>query len=153
MPGDIGAYKFYRPFLDGPMKLVRGSQFNSNAGVYRFLAPLGGDVAHASLSLVAGDPIDTRNYQPDRSSDMMISRIENFANDHFNLQQLRTKRALRTFVNSRMLLARGDLNLTVVALTDPLHEKWLDYSVVVTEEQMGFRTDDGSLLWIFDIAW
>jgi GWxTD domain-containing protein len=64
MPGDIGAYKFYRPFLDGPMKLVRGSQFNSNRDVYRFLSPLGGDVAHASLSLVAGDPIDTRNYQP-----------------------------------------------------------------------------------------
>jgi GWxTD domain-containing protein len=45
--GDIGDYKFYRPFLDGPMKLVRGSQFNSNRDVYKFLQPMGGDVAHA----------------------------------------------------------------------------------------------------------
>jgi GWxTD domain-containing protein len=143
MPGDIGEYKFYRPFFDGPMKLVRGSQFNSNRDVYRFLSPLGGDVAHASLSLVAGDPIDTRTYQPDMSSEMLISKIQNFANDHFNLQQLRTRRALRTLVSSRMLVAGSDLNLAVVTLTDPLHEKWLDYSVPISDEKMGFRTEDG----------
>jgi tetratricopeptide (TPR) repeat protein len=122
---------------------VRGSQFNSNRDVYRFLSPLGGDVAHASLSLVAGDPIDTRTYQPDMSSEMLISKIQNFANDHFNLQQLRTRRALRTLVSSRMLVAGSDLNLAVVTLTDPLHEKWLDYSVPISDEKMGFRTEDG----------
>ncbi len=79
--GDIGDYKFYRPFLDGPMKLVRGSQFNSNRDVYKFLQPMGGDVAHAIMSLVPSEPVDTVNYQPDMSSDMLIARIENFANN------------------------------------------------------------------------
>ena len=83
--GDIGEYKFYRPFLDGPMKLVRGSQFNSNKDVYKFLQPMGGDVAHASLSLVPSEPIDTVNYQPDMSSDMLLARIENYANNPFNV--------------------------------------------------------------------
>ncbi|HEY7303771.1 MAG TPA: GWxTD domain-containing protein [Bryobacteraceae bacterium] len=143
MPGDIGEYKFYRPFLDGPMKLVRGSRFNSNADVYRFLQPLGGDVAHASLSLIAGDPIDTRTFQPELASDMLVSKIQNLANDHFNIQQLRTRRAMRELVTSRVLSAGTDLNLSAVVLTDPLHEKWLDYSVPIEDEQMGVRTDDG----------
>jgi GWxTD domain-containing protein len=142
-PEGIEEYRFYHPAIDGPMKLVRGSQFNSNRDVYRFLLPLGGDLATAAFSLIPGEPIDKTAYEPNLSSEMLVSKIQNFANDHFNLEQLRTKRAMRTFVSSRMLVAAGDLNLTVLTLTDPLHEKWLDYSVPVTDEQMGFRTDDG----------
>jgi GWxTD domain-containing protein len=143
MPGDIGEYKFYRPFLDGPMQLVRGSQFNTNADVYKFLQPLGGDLAHATLSLVAGDPINTQSYQPDMSSDMLISKIQNFANDHFNVEQLRNRRAMHTLVISRFLLADKDLSLSTLVLTDPLFEKWLDYYVPIDDEKMGSRTDDG----------
>ena len=143
IPGDIGEYKFYRPFMDGPMQLVRGSQFNTNKDVYKFLQPMGGDIAHASLSLVAGDPIDTQNYQPDMSSDMLISKIENFANDHFNRQQLRTKRAMRGLVSSRLLVPGKDLTLSTLVLTDPQQEKWLDYSIPIEDEKMGVRTEDG----------
>jgi hypothetical protein len=125
------------------MKLVRGSQFNYNRDVYRFLLPLGGDLATAAFSLIPGEPIDKTAYQPNLSSEMLVSKIQNFANDRFNLEQLRARRAMRTLVSSRMLLAGGDLNVTVLALADPLHEKWLDYSVPVADEKMGFRTDDG----------
>src|SRR6266853_3946564 len=55
IPDDIGEYKYYRPSFDGPMKLVRGSQFHSNRDVYNFLKPLGGDLAHAAFSLVPND--------------------------------------------------------------------------------------------------
>jgi GWxTD domain-containing protein len=143
IPGDIGEYKFYRPYLDGPMQLVRGSQFNSNADVYKFLQPLGGDIAHASLSLIAGDPINTQNYQPDLSSDMLVSKIQNLANDHFNVQQLRTNRSLRALVTSKLFVSGKDLNLSTLVLTDGLKEKWLDYAVSVDDEQMGIRSDDG----------
>src|SRR5258708_2718318 len=51
IPEDIGEYRYYRPIMDGPMKLVRGSQFKSNADVYKFLKPLGGDIARAPFSL------------------------------------------------------------------------------------------------------
>src|SRR3984957_19052061 len=98
--GDIGEYKFYRPFLDGPMKLVRGSQFNSNKDVYKFLQPMGQDVARSALSLVPSEPIDTVNYQPDMSSDMLLARIENYANTPFNVQRIRTMRSLHEKVTS-----------------------------------------------------
>jgi len=45
MPGDIGEYRFYRPYLNGPMELVRGSQFNTNKDVFNFLSNYGGDLA------------------------------------------------------------------------------------------------------------
>ncbi len=74
--GDIGEYKFYRPFLDGPMKLVRGSQFNSNKDVYKFLQPMGQRRrACSAFSLVPSEPIDMQNFQPDMSSDMLIGKI------------------------------------------------------------------------------
>ena len=102
--GDIGEYKFYRPFLDGPMKLVRGTQFNSNADVYKFLQPMGGDVAHAALSLVPSEPIDTVNYQPDMSSDMLVARIQNYANSPDNIRKLRELRSLHEKVTSNFLV-------------------------------------------------
>lgn len=120
MDGDIGEYKFYRPFLDGPMKLVRGSQFNSNRDVYKFLQPLGGDVAHAVLSLVPSEPVNTVNYQPEMGSDILISKIQNFANDPFNVKRLRELRSLRARVDSYFLVDQNrPLGISSLVLADP----------------------------------
>jgi GWxTD domain-containing protein len=143
--GDIGDYKFYRPFLDGPMKLVRGSQFNSNADVYKFLKPLGGDVAHSVLSLVPSEPIDTVNYTPDLSSDMLVSRIQNFANDSFNLRKLREMRSLHARVTSYFLVNQDKpVEISSLVLTDPTGKAWLDYGILIDDAKLGQR--DGSQL-------
>jgi len=63
------------------MKLVRGTQFNGNRDVYKFLQPMGQDVAHAAFSLVPSEPVDLQNFQPDMSSDMLVARIQNYANN------------------------------------------------------------------------
>jgi len=142
---DIGDYKFYRPFLDGPMKLVRGSQFNSNRDVYKFLQPLGGDVAHASMSLVPSEPVDTTNYQPDMSSDMLVARIENFANVPSNVSKLRTLRSLHERVNSIFLVNQDrPIEISSLVLADPTGKYWLDYGVLIDDPKLGQR--DGSQL-------
>ncbi len=143
--GDIGDYKFYRPFLDGPMKLVRGSQFNSNRDVYKFLQPLGGDVAHASMSLVPSEPIDTTNFQPDMSSDMLVARIENFANVPSNVSKLRQMRSLHASVNSYFLVNQDKpIEITSLVLADPTGKSWLDYGVLIDDPKLG--QPDGSQL-------
>ena len=145
IPGDSGEYKFYRPFLDGPMKLVRGSQFNSNHDVYKFLQPLGGDVAHAALSLVPSEPVDTVNYQPDMSSDMLLARIENFANNPFNVSKLREMRSLHAKVDSYFLVNQDrPIEITSLVLADPTGKSWLDYGVLIDDPKLGQR--DGSQL-------
>jgi GWxTD domain-containing protein len=143
--GDIGEYKFYRPFIDGPMNLVRGSQFNTNADVYKFLQPLGGDVAHAAFSLVPSEPIDTVNFQPDMSSDMLVSRIENFANDSFNVRRLRELRSLHEKVTSVFLVNQEKaLQISFLVLADPTGKYWLDYGVLIDDPKLGQR--DGTQL-------
>ena len=143
--GDIGDYKFYRPFLDGPMKLVRGSQFNSNRDVYKFLQPMGGDVAHAIMSLVPSEPVDTANYQPDMSSDMLIARIENFANVPSNVSKLREMRSLHAKVDSYFLVNQDKpIEITSLVLADPTGKYWLDFGVLIDDPKLG--QPDGSQL-------
>ncbi len=143
--GDIGDYKFYRPFLDGPMKLVRGSQFNSNRDVYKFLQPLGGDIAHAILSLVPSEPIDTVNYQPEMGSDILISHIQNWANDPFNVRRLREQRSLHARISSFFTVDQTQpLGMSSLVLSDPDGKFWLDYGVLIDDPKLGER--DGSQL-------
>jgi GWxTD domain-containing protein len=143
--GDIGDYKFYRPFLDGPMKLVRGSQFNSNKDVYKFLQPMGGDVARATLSLVPSEPVDTVNYAPDMSSDMLVARIENFANVPSNVNKLREMRSLHAKVDSYFLVNQDKpVEINSLVLGDPTGKYWLDYGVLIDDSKLGQR--DGSQL-------
>src|ERR1700722_15583155 len=143
--GDIGEYKFYRPFLDGPMKLVRGSQFNSNKDVYKFLQPMGGDVAHAIMSLVPSEPVDTVNYTPDMSSDMLLARIENYANIPYNVSKLREMRSLHARVDSYFLVNQDrPVEISSLVLADPVGKYWLDFGVLIDDPKLGQR--DGSQL-------
>jgi GWxTD domain-containing protein len=143
IPEDIGEYRFYRPSLDTPMKLVRGSQFNSIRDVYQFLKPVGGDLAHAALSLYPNDSIDTREYKIDLSSDMLVSRLQNFANEPFNVRRIRELRALRASVTSWFLVAEHQpLDIDAIVLTDPAGQRWLDYAILVPDAQMGTVTGD-----------
>jgi GWxTD domain-containing protein len=146
MPEDIGEYRFYRPSLDTPLKLVRGSQFNSNSDVYKFLKPIAGDLAHAAFSLVSGDPIDTTSFTVDMSSDMLISKIQNLANDHFNLQRLRELRSLRIQVNSTFLTNQDQpLVIHSLIIPDPIGQFWLDFSIPIRDQSLGKVTETKQL--------
>jgi GWxTD domain-containing protein len=150
MPEDIGEYRYYRPSLDTPLKLVRGSQFNSNADVYKFLRPIAGDLAKAAFSLIPGDPIDTTNFTVDMSSDMMVSKIQNLANDQFNLRRLRELRSLRARVDSTFLVAEDQpLTINSLVLSDPTGQFWLDYSVFVRESGLGKQSPGSKQLSVF----
>ena len=147
MPGDIGEYRFYRPYLDGPMQLVRGSQFNSNRDVFDFLSHYGGDLARAAFDLVPNDPIDTQNFTVTMTSDMLVSRIQNLANDNYNVNRIRQLRALHESVHSFFLVAdQRPLDLSSVVLTDPTGQAWLDYSVAVDVPELGVPAEDGKSL-------
>lgn len=144
-PEDIEEYRFYRPYVDGPLKLVRGSNFNTNADVYRALMPLGGDVAHAAFSLIPNDPIDTQNFQPELSSDVLIAKIQNLANDSFNVRKLHEMQALREHVSSYFLLAQDQpVRVDSFVLPDPAGQYWLDYAVAIDRADLGVTAKNGT---------
>jgi GWxTD domain-containing protein len=147
IPDGIGEYKFYRPYMDGPLKLVRGSNFNSNADVYKALRPLGGDVAKAAFSNEPNSPIDTTSFQPDMTGDMLISRIQNFANDPFNVRRIRELRSLKATVSSYFLVSQDKpLEISSIVLADPTGKHWLDYAVLIDDPKLGkVDADKGQL--------
>jgi GWxTD domain-containing protein len=147
MPGDIGEYRFYRPYLNGPMELVRGSQFNTNKDVFDFLSNYGGDLARAAFTLIPNDPIDTQTYKPIMTSDMLVSRIQNLANDAYNVSRIRELRSLHESVRSFFLVAdQRPLDLVSVVLTDPSGQSWIDYSVSVDLPELGVPAADNQNL-------
>jgi len=149
MPGDIGEYRFYRPYLDGPMKMVRGSQFNSNKDVYNFLGHYGGDLARAAFSLIPNDPIDTQQFTVTMTGDMLVSRVQNLANDSYNVRRIREMRALHENVRSFFLVAdQRPLETSAVVVTDPTGQSWVDYSVSVDVPELGVPGEDGKTLMV-----
>jgi GWxTD domain-containing protein len=143
MPGDIGEYRFYRPYLDGPMQLVRGSQFNTNKNVYDYLGEYGGDLARAAFSLIPSDPIDNQQYTVTMTSDMLVSRIQNLANDSYNVSRIRQMRLLHENVHSFFLVADNrPLDLSSVVITDPAGQPWIDYSISVDVPELGTADKD-----------
>lgn len=146
-PEDTGEFRFYRPFLDGPMKLVRGTQFNQNSDVYRFLRPIGADLALASMSLIPGDPIDTQTFTPSMTSDLLISRIQNFANDYFTVSRIREMRSLQEHVTSYFLNAdQRPLDVNALTLADPAGQYWVDFSVMIDRADLGKAEPDNKNL-------
>ncbi len=138
MPADVGEYRYYHPFIDGPLKLVRGSQFNSNRDVYNFLKPLGGDLARAAFTLSPGEPLDTQDFQPSMTAEMLVNKIQDFANDPFNVRRIRTARELRAQVSSWLLVGEDKpLAVSDVVLRDFAGFDWLDYAVLIDDPTLG----------------
>ena len=138
MPEDIGDYRFYHPIIDGPMKLVRGSQFNSNRDVYNFLKPISGDLARAPFTFIPGEPLDTEEFKPSMTGEMLVNKILEFANDSFEVKRIRELRYLRARVNSWFLVNdQQPLDLAWIVLADQQQHYWLDYAVMVDHAKFG----------------
>jgi hypothetical protein len=129
------------------MQLVRGSQFNSNGDVYKFLQPVGADLALASMSLIPGDPIDTQSYVPTMTSDLLINRIRDFANDYFNLERIREMKSLQAHVTEYFMSAdQRPLDVNTLVLADPVGQYWVDYSVSIDRPELGKPDPDNQHL-------
>ena len=81
------------------MKLVRGSQFNSNKDVYKFLQPMGQDVAHAGL--LAGAE------RADRHCELPARHVERHA-DRQNRELTPTSRSMSALRDMRSLHEKVD---------------------------------------------
>lgn len=144
MPDDIGEYRYYKPFTDGPMRLARGGQLRSNRDVYRFLQRIRGDLAHASLSLTPSEPADTDEFRPSMSGDSLVARIQSWADLPDQVERVRRQRLLKAQVNSVLLIAEQPPAIEVLPLAGFDGSWWLDYAVLVDDARYG-RVDGQKL--------
>ena len=76
---------------------------------------------------------------------MLISRIQNFANDPWNVKKLREMRSLHARVSSFFMVDQDKpLGISLMVLADPAGKSWLDYGVLIDDPKLGQR--DGAQL-------
>lgn len=111
------------------------------------LKPLGGDVARAAFSLIPSAPLDTHEFKPDMASDLLVARLQNYANDPWAVRRLREARQLRSQVTSWFLVVEErPLDAVVAAFSDERGEYWLDYAILIDDEKLGRPDGRGNLV-------
>jgi len=127
----FGDYRFYSPFVDGPDKLMSGTEYiNDRAGAIRAIQEsVGPLVAHLSQSLIPNEPIDPSSDRPSLQSDAMLAMIKGLADNPFTKQDLDRRRAMVGTVTARMLIPGQNLDVATLPLRDSRGLTRIDYAM------------------------
>src|SRR5258708_27068070 len=127
----FGDFRFYSPFIDGPDKLVTGTEhINDRQGSIRAIQDSFGPlVAHLSQSLIPDEPIDPTADRPSLQSDAMLATVKGLADNPFTKQELDRRRALVANVTARLLSPAQNLDVATLPLRDSRGVTRLDYAM------------------------
>ena len=127
----FGDFRFYSPFIDGPDKLVTGTEYiNDRQGAINAIQDsVGPLVAHLSQSLIPDEPIDPNADRPSLQSDTMLATIKGLANNPFTREELDRRRALVETVKARLLIPGQNLDVATLPLRDSRGLTRLDYAI------------------------
>src|SRR5216683_2763407 len=127
----FGDFRFYSPFIDGPDKLVTGTEnINNRQGSIRAIQDsVGPLVARLSQSLIPNEPIDPNADRPSLQSDAMLATIKGLAENPFTKQELDRRRALVENVTARLLIPGQNLDVATLPLRDSRGVTRLDYAM------------------------
>jgi GWxTD domain-containing protein len=125
----FGDFRFYSPFVDGPDKLMTGTEYiNDRQGSIQAIQnSVGPEVARLSQSLIPGEPIDPTEGRPSLTSDAMLATIKGLADNPFTKQELERRRALLGSVTARVLIPGQNLDVATLPLRDSHGLTRLDY--------------------------
>jgi GWxTD domain-containing protein len=105
---NIGDYRLYSPYFDGPEKLVRAQAENNRTAALKIVDKAAGrEVARTTLSLLPDEPVDWSSATSSLQSDVMLSALKNLANHPHYRAQIDQRRALLESVTYRLIVA-GD---------------------------------------------
>ncbi len=127
----FGDLRFYSPFVDGPDKLMSGTEYindyqGSIQAIQESVGPL---VARLSQSLIPGEPIDPSQGRPSLTSDAMLATIKGLADNPFTKDDLNRRRLLVESVTARLLIPGQNLDVATLPLRDSRGLTRLDYAM------------------------
>jgi GWxTD domain-containing protein len=127
----FGEMRYYSPFMDGPDKLVPGTEvINNRQGALKTIQDsVGPLVAHLSQSLIPNEPIDPTANRPSLQSDAMLATIKSLANNPFTKQDLDRRRNLIGSVTARLVVPGQNLDVTTLPVRDSHGLTRLDYAI------------------------
>lgn len=117
---NIGDFRLYSPYFDGPDKLVttmRGQ--NDRVAALKIVDESAGrEVARTTLSLIPDEPTDMQGATASLQSDVVLSTIRNFANHPLVKAELESRRQMLESVTARLISEGQNLDVMTVALRD-----------------------------------
>src|SRR3984957_3651904 len=127
----FGDFRFYSPFVDGPDKLMSGTEYINDRlgaiqGIQESVGPL---VARLSQSLIPDEPIDPTADRPSLESDAMLATIKGLADNPFSKDELNRRRNLVENVTARLLIPGQNLDVATLPLRDSRGLTRLDYAM------------------------
>jgi GWxTD domain-containing protein len=127
----FGDFRFYSPFVDGPDKLVSGTEYinNRKGSIKAIQDSVGPLVAHLSQSLIPGEPIDPNADRPSLTSDSMLATIKGLADNPFTKEELDRRRSLYGTVTARMFIPGQNLDVATLPVRDSRGLTRLDYAM------------------------
>ncbi|MGH9572234.1 MAG: GWxTD domain-containing protein [Candidatus Acidiferrales bacterium] len=127
---NLGDYRYYSPYMDGPDKLVTGTEAinDPQAALHLIQSSVGPEVAHIAQTLLPGEPLDP-NGRISLQSDMLLANVKNFANLPANVDQLDRKNTLIESVTSRLIVDSNQLDIVLLPLRDDRGLTRLDYAI------------------------
>jgi GWxTD domain-containing protein len=127
---NVGDFRFYSPSMDGPDKLVTGTEAinNPKAALHIIQSSVGPEVARIAQTLIPGEPLDP-NGRIGLQSDLVLARLKNLANQPSNLEDLDRRRRLVATVNSRVVVEAKNLDIVRLPVRDSQGITRLDYAV------------------------
>lgn len=142
---EVGDYQLYHPLMDGPASLLRGTDISAateNLVAVGKLEEIDADLAHASLSLDAGEPPDFLTGRAAIGVDALLARIEDSPKRAINTDYIDawTKYGKRVsaeysfnFVPNRHLFA---------VMKGPEATPIVHYSIELDPTSFGLETDE-----------
>lgn len=127
---NVGDFRFYSPTIDGPDKLVTGTEAinDPQAALHIITSSVGPEVARIAQTLIPGEPLDP-NGRIGLQSDLVLARLKNLANQPSNLQELDHRRQLVATVTSRLVVESKDLDIVRMPVRDSRGITRLDYAI------------------------
>ena len=140
-------YSLYSPNRDGPARLVATLEaMNDQKRSLDILRKsLGNEVATTALTLIPGETVDLDDYQPNMSSDMLLSTIEGLPDNPMTQEQLNLNRA-REHVTLSLVLGEQDATISYDVFRDEQGRETLDYLMrsALPDPRIVGKRDDGS---------
>jgi hypothetical protein len=121
-------FRTYHPYSDGPEKLITAVVGPTRQNALNILAQdAGKDVARETLSLLPDEPVDFNSGTISLASDVMLSTIQDLANNPLSKAELENRRRLLEDVSHRVVLGEEFLDVVTVPLRDPSGNASLHY--------------------------
>jgi GWxTD domain-containing protein len=102
---NVGDYKLYSPYLDGPQRLVNAHQAEQGRpeALRVIQEVVGREVARISLSLLPDEPVDMQGATSSLQSDLLISALRDLANHPLHKSAIDRRKEILENVTFRLI--------------------------------------------------